>query len=99
MIHVACLRKNVVVCRCNTDDRSLLRLLQLLLFLNKRHESPIRQKYHTYDNWKSMKTSESKEISFFLRLSYLGNISLQIEKEIRQFLIENRTLAKLAEFS
>ena len=38
---------------------------------------------------KSLKTSESKEISLFLRLPYLGNISLQIENEILQHLIKN----------
>ena len=62
---------------------------QIRLFLNKRHESPIMQKYDTGNNCESLKTSESKEISLFLRLPYLGNISLQIEKEIRQYLIEN----------
>ena len=44
------------------------------------------QKYHTSDNCESLKTSESKEISLFLRLPYLGNSSLQIEKEIRQLI-------------
>ena len=56
---------------------------QIRLFFNKRHESPITQKYHRGH------TSESKEISLFLPLPYLGNISLLIEKEIRQFLIKN----------
>ena len=62
---------------------------QIRLFLNKRHKSPIMQKYDTSNNCKSLKTSESKESPLFLRLPYLGNISLQIEKEIRQYLIRN----------
>ena len=49
---------------------------QIRLFLNKRHESPIMQKYETGNNCESLKTSESKEISLFLRLPHLGNISL-----------------------
>ena len=57
---------------------------QIRLFLNKRHESPSMQKYDTGNNCESLKTSESKEISLFLRLPYLGYISLQIENEIRQ---------------
>ena len=44
---------------------------QIRLFLNKRHESPIVQKYDTGNNCESLKTSESKEISPFLRLPYL----------------------------
>ena len=47
------------------------------------------QKYDTSGNCESLKTSESKEIPLLLRLPYLGNISLQIEKEIRQYLIKN----------
>ena len=62
---------------------------QIRLFLNKRHEPPIIQKYDISNNCENLKTSESKEISLFLRLPYLGNISLQTEKEIRQYLIEN----------
>ena len=62
---------------------------QIRLFLNKRHESPIMQKYDTGNNCESLKTSESKENSLFLRLPYLGNISLQTEKEIRQYFIKN----------
>ena len=62
---------------------------QIRLFLNKLHELPITQKYHTGDNCENLKTSGHKEIFLFLRLLYLGNISLQIEKEIRQFLIKN----------
>ena len=45
--------------------------------------------YDTSNDCESLKTSESKEISLFLRLLYLGNISLQIEKEIQQYLIKN----------
>ena len=62
---------------------------QIRLFFNKRHKSPIMKIYDTSNNSESLKTSESKEISLFLRLPYLGNISLQIEKEIRQYLIKN----------
>ena len=47
------------------------------------------QKYNTGKNCESLKTSESKEISPFLRLPYLVNISLQIKKEIWQYLIKN----------
>ena len=47
------------------------------------------QKYDTSNNCESLKTSESKESSLFLRLPYLGNISLQNEKEIRQYSIKN----------
>ena len=57
--------------------------------INKRHELSIMLKYDTDNNCESRKTSESKEISLFLRLPHLGNISLQIEKEIRQHLIKN----------
>ena len=46
------------------------------------------QKYHTGGICGSLKTSESKEISLFVRLPYLDNISLQIEKEIRQYLVK-----------
>ena len=60
-----------------------------VLFLNKRHESSIMQKYDTSNNSESLKTSESREISLFLRLPYLRNISLQIEKEIWQYLIKS----------
>ena len=59
------------------------------LFVNKRHESPTVQKYDTSNNCESLKTPENKEISLFLRLPYLGHISLQIEKEIRQYLMKN----------
>ena len=61
---------------------------QLRLFLNKRHESSIMQKYDKGNNCESLKTSKIKEISLFLRLPHLGNISLQIKKEIRQNLIK-----------
>ena len=47
------------------------------------------QKCDTGNNCESQKTSESKEISLFLRFPYLVNTSLQIEKEIRQHLIKN----------
>ena len=46
---------------------------QIRLFLNKRHKSPIMQKYDTSSNCESLKTSESKEIPLFLRLPYLGH--------------------------
>ena len=62
---------------------------QIRLFFNKRHEPTIIQKYDTSNNCESMKTLESKEIFLFLRLPYLGNISLQIEKEIPWYLIKN----------
>ena len=46
------------------------------------------EKYHTDDNCESLGTSEKKEIFPFLSLSYLGNMSLQIEKKIQQFLVK-----------
>ena len=54
---------------------------QIRLFLNKLQKSPITQKCHTGDKCESLKTTESKEISLFLRFPCLGNTSLQIEKE------------------
>ena len=46
------------------------------------------QKYDTNNDCESLKMSESKEISLFLGLPYLDNISLQIEKQIWQYLIK-----------
>ena len=45
------------------------------------HESPIMQKYDAGNNCESLKASESKEILFFLRLPYCGNISLKLKKK------------------
>ena len=47
------------------------------------------QKYHTGDNSESLKTSESKEMPFFLQLPYLGNILLQSRKF--QFILPHGT--------
>ena len=62
---------------------------QIRIFFNKRHKSPITKKYVTSNDCESLKTSESKKISLFPQLPYPDNISLQIEKEIRQYLIKN----------
>ena len=56
--------------------------------LNKQHKSPTMQKYHTNDNCESEKFDKQKN-SLFLQLTYLGNVTLQIEKKIWQFTIEN----------
>ena len=53
--------------------------------INKRHESPLTQKYHTDDNCENLKTSERKAMFLCLRLPYLGNISLQTEKKSGNF--------------
>ena len=54
---------------------------QIRLFQNKPHKSPIMQKYDTNHNCESLKTSESKEISFFCNYLTLAIYRCKLKKK------------------